>query len=45
MENQSQWGKIYTSDFHHPQKDMPINNLEQSEDPSSLGREIFGTTS
>jgi len=44
MENQSQWDKICTSDFYHPQKDMP-SNLERLEDSSSRGREVFGTTS
>jgi len=45
MENQSQWGKICTGDFHHPQKDVSTSNLEQHEDPSSREREVFGTTS
>jgi len=41
MENQSQWGKICTGDFHHSQKDVPINNLgvriPQAENASYLG--------
>jgi len=28
MENQNQWGKICTDDFHYPQKDVPTSNLE-----------------
>jgi len=44
MENQSQWGKIYTGDFHHPQKDVPTSFLGRREYPSSREREIFGTT-
>jgi len=35
MESQSQWGKICTGDFHHPQKDVPTSNLERPEDPAS----------
>jgi len=42
MENQSQWGKICTGDFHHPQKDVPTSNLKRPEDPSSREREVFG---
>jgi len=42
MENQSQWDKICTGDFHHPQKDVPISNLERREYPSSREREVFG---
>jgi len=45
MENQSQWTKICTGDFHHPQKDVPISNLERRETTSSPERKIFGTTS
>jgi len=45
MENQNQWGKICTSDFHYPQKDVPTSNLEWCEYPSSREREVFGTTS
>jgi len=45
MENQSQWGKICTGDFHHSQKNVLTSNLEQREDPSSREREVFGTTS
>jgi len=45
MENQSQWGKICTDDFHQPQKDMPTSNLDRREDPSSREREVFVTTS
>jgi len=29
MENQSQWSKICTGDFRHPQKDVPTSNPEQ----------------
>jgi len=31
----SQWGKICTRDFHHPQKDVPTSSLERREYPSS----------
>jgi len=40
MENQSQWGKICTGDFHHPQKDVAtLNGLRilQAEDARYLG--------
>jgi len=37
MENQSQWGKICTGDFHHPQKDVPTSDLGQPEDARYLG--------
>jgi len=36
MENQSQRGKI--CDFHHPQKDVPVSNLERLEDSSKDAR-------
>jgi len=45
MENQSQWGKICTSDFHHPQKDVPTSNLERREYPLSREHGVFETTS
>jgi len=45
MENQNQWGKICTGDFHHPQKDVPTSNLEWPEDPLSREYEVFRTTS
>jgi len=38
IENQSQWGKICTGDIHHPKKDVPTNNLERPENPSSQKR-------
>jgi len=43
MENQSQWDKICTGDFH-PQKDVPTSNLERREDSSNRERVIFEIT-
>jgi len=38
-------GAKCAGNFHHPQKDVLFSNLEWSDDSSSWGREVFGTTS